>query len=40
LANLGARTLDELVAVARQGLRHIQRHPALLNSFLAATELT
>ena len=40
LANLGARTLDELVAVARQGLRHIQNHPALLNGFLAATDLT
>ncbi|MFE5331715.1 transposase [Embleya sp. NPDC056575] len=40
LANLGARTLDELVAVARQGLRHIQHHPALLTGFLAATQLT
>ncbi|MYW06417.1 transposase [Streptomyces sp. SID3343] len=40
LANLGARTLEELVSVARQGLRHLQRHPALLNGFLAATDLT
>ncbi|WP_406300789.1 transposase (plasmid) [Embleya sp. NBC_00888] len=40
LANLGARTLDELVIVARQGLRHIRHHPALLNEFLAATDLT
>ncbi|WP_406277231.1 transposase [Embleya sp. NBC_00896] len=39
LANLGARTLDELVTVARQGLRQIQHHPALLNGFLAATDL-
>jgi hypothetical protein len=40
LANLGARNLDELVAVARQGLRHIQRQPSLLNGFLAGTGLT
>ncbi|MFI1379929.1 IS630 family transposase [Embleya sp. NPDC020886] len=40
LANLGARTLDELVAVARQGLRDIQHRPTLLNGFLAATALT
>ncbi|MGW9211316.1 transposase [Embleya sp. NPDC055664] len=40
LANLGARTLDELVTVARRGLRDIQHRPALLNGFLAATDLT
>lgn len=39
LANLGARTLDELLTTARRGLRHIQRHPALVTGFLAATHL-
>ncbi|OPC77689.1 hypothetical protein B4N89_35905 [Embleya scabrispora] len=40
LANLGARTLDELVSVARQCLWDIQHRPALLTGFLAATALT
>ncbi|WP_237535384.1 transposase [Streptomyces sp. SID3343] len=40
LANLGARTLDEPVTVARRGLRDIQHRPALLSGFLAATDLT
>ncbi|MFF4694323.1 transposase [Streptomyces chattanoogensis] len=39
LANLGARTLSELLTTARRGLRHIQRHPALVTGFLAATRL-
>jgi transposase len=40
LANLGARTLDELLTVARRGLRTIQHHPTLLTSFLTATGLS
>ena len=40
LANLGARTLDELITVARRSLRHIQLHPTLLVGFLAATGLS
>lgn len=40
LADLGARTLDELLAVARRGLRRIQHRPALLAGFLTATGLT
>lgn len=39
LANLGARTLDELTATARRGLRRIQRRPDLLTSFLIHTGL-
>jgi transposase len=39
LANLGARTLDELLTTARRSLRHIQHHPALLTGFLAETGL-
>ncbi|MFI6582897.1 transposase [Embleya sp. NPDC050493] len=38
LANPGARTLDELVTVARKrGLWDVQHRPALLEGFLAAT---
>ncbi|MFE3649167.1 hypothetical protein ACFXO2_15220 [Streptomyces sp. NPDC059152] len=37
--NLGARTLGELLTTARRGLRHIQRHPALVTGFLAAIHL-
>ncbi|MFE2867114.1 hypothetical protein [Embleya sp. NPDC059259] len=39
-ADLGARTLDEFVTVARRGLRRIQHRPALVNGFVAATSLT
>jgi transposase len=39
LANLAARTLTELTQAVRRGLRHIQRHPALLTGFLAGTGL-
>ncbi|GGP50961.1 hypothetical protein GCM10010185_24230 [Saccharothrix coeruleofusca] len=40
LANLAARSLPELTHAARRGLRHIQRHPALLAGFLTHTGLT
>jgi len=40
LANLAARGLTELTRSAHRGLRHIQRHPALLTGFLAGTGLT
>lgn len=39
-ATLAARSLTELTRTARRGLRHIQRHPALLAGFLAGTGLT
>ncbi|MCQ4080773.1 transposase [Streptomyces sp. RB6PN25] len=39
LANLGARSLDELLHTARRGLRHIQYQPKLLTGFLTATGL-
>ncbi|MET8130371.1 transposase [Streptomyces sp. NPDC005065] len=40
LANLTARTLDEVTTTARHALRLAQYQPALLNSFLAETGLT
>ncbi|MGM1058565.1 transposase [Saccharothrix sp. Mg75] len=40
LANLAARNLAELTKAAHRGLRHIQRHPALLTGFLTGTGLT
>lgn len=40
LANLAARGIAELTRAAHRGLRHIQRHPALLTGFLAGTGLT
>ncbi|MFC5956780.1 transposase [Streptomyces pratens] len=39
LANLTARTLDEVTTTARHGLRLVQYQPDLLNGFLAETEL-
>lgn len=40
LANLTARTLDEVTTTARHALRLAQYQPALLNGFLAETGLT
>jgi hypothetical protein len=40
LGNLAARNVDQLAKIVRNRLKRIQYGPALINGFLAQTELT
>lgn len=39
LANLTKTNIDQLTALVKTGLRHVQRRPGLLDGFLARTGL-
>ncbi len=40
LGNLAARDIDQLAAIVKNRLKRIQHSPALIDGFLAQTELT